>query len=555
MITTRQIVGIIVVIGLFFLPAGVPAQGPPPCPVCQEGAPAIEVPRTGQTTCYNTAGNPIDCTGTGQDGDIQAGVAWPDPRFTDIGDGTMKDNLTGLIWLKDANCIQTHYPGFDNDGTPGGGVSWQRALDFVAGINDGTYPNCGAGHTDWRLGNINELGSLMNFGVNEPWTWLMNQGFINVQSNYYWSSTTSAYASHWAWTLEILTGNSLRTEAGKTIDSYIYVWPVRGTTTPPAQVPKTGQVKCYGGVSPWGEIPCAGTGQDGEIQAGAAWPLPRFTDNSDGTITDNLTRLMWLKDANCFGIKTWQDALDTVSDLNANPAAYSCGGYTAIHDDWRLTNPNEFASIFNYQDYNLTWFNNPSHFSNVVAYWYYTSTNKVWIGYVHSAWVGGFYRGSGGVDFMSKTYGAYLWPVRTVPAPPKVADIAVTKTDNPDPVAVGQNLTYTVTVTNNGPDKATGVTVTDTLPASVTFISATPSQGVCSEYCGVVTCNLGELAATSLATVTIVVIPVSPGVIYNTAQASANENDANPSNNTSNHSYGRDSLPLCPGYIRFPCLP
>jgi len=111
------------------------------------------------------------------------------------------------------------------------------------------------------------------------------------------------------------------------------------------------------------------------------------------------------------------------------------------------------------------------------------------------------------------------------------ADIAVTKTDNPDPVAAAQNLTYTVSVTNNGPDTATGVIVTDTLPAGVTFISATPSQGVCTENCGVVTCNLGELAATSLPTVTIVVIPGSPGVIYNTAQALANENDPNPSNN------------------------
>ena len=62
---------------------------------------------------------------------------------------------------KDANCIATNYPGFDNDHTTGdGGVTWQHALDFVAGINDGTYSNCGADNTDWRLANLFELESL-----------------------------------------------------------------------------------------------------------------------------------------------------------------------------------------------------------------------------------------------------------------------------------------------------------------------------------------------------------------------------------------------------------
>lgn len=50
------------------------------------------VPKTGQTTCYDANGSVIPCAGTGQDGDIQAGVAWPDPRFTDNGNGTVTDN-------------------------------------------------------------------------------------------------------------------------------------------------------------------------------------------------------------------------------------------------------------------------------------------------------------------------------------------------------------------------------------------------------------------------------------------------------------------------------
>lgn len=66
---------------------------------------AISLPRTGQTTCYDTAGAVIPCAGTGQDGDELQGVAWPSPRFTDNGNGTVTDNLTGLIWLKNANCF------------------------------------------------------------------------------------------------------------------------------------------------------------------------------------------------------------------------------------------------------------------------------------------------------------------------------------------------------------------------------------------------------------------------------------------------------------------
>lgn len=57
------------------------------------------VPRTGQVTCYDTTGFTVDCAGTGQDGDLQKGAAWPDPRFTNQGDGTVRDNLTNLVWM------------------------------------------------------------------------------------------------------------------------------------------------------------------------------------------------------------------------------------------------------------------------------------------------------------------------------------------------------------------------------------------------------------------------------------------------------------------------
>jgi len=149
---------------------------PNPCP--PDGP--SPVPQTGQTTSF----------ATGDDGDLERGVFLVTPRFTDNGDGTVTDNFTGLIWLKDANCIASNCPGFDNDGTMGGGrVTWQHALDFVAGINDGTYPDCGAGSTDWRLPHANELASLVHKGYYLPalpntagtGQWSEGDPFTNVQ--------------------------------------------------------------------------------------------------------------------------------------------------------------------------------------------------------------------------------------------------------------------------------------------------------------------------------------------------------------------------------------
>ena len=72
-------------------------------------------------------------------------------------------------------------------------------------------------------------------------------------------------------------------------------------------VPVTGQTTIY--------YP----GDDGEIQSGLIWPDPRFTDNGDGTVTDNLTGLIWLKDGNCFGRNMWEDSLDIIDTFKINP--------------------------------------------------------------------------------------------------------------------------------------------------------------------------------------------------------------------------------------------
>jgi uncharacterized repeat protein (TIGR01451 family) len=117
------------------------------------------------------------------------------------------------------------------------------------------------------------------------------------------------------------------------------------------------------------------------------------------------------------------------------------------------------------------------------------------------------------------------------------ADLSIAKSGSPDAVVAGTTLTYTLVVTNNGPSNATGVVVSDTLPAGVGYVSAIASQGTCSEAGGVVTCNLNGLAVSRSVTVTIVarVASSTTGTLDNTAQVAGNESDPVQGNNTSGH--------------------
>ena len=111
------------------------------------------------------------------------------------------------------------------------------------------------------------------------------------------------------------------------------------------------------------------------------------------------------------------------------------------------------------------------------------------------------------------------------------ADLSLTKTDAPDPVLVGQELTYTLTVANAGPHAATGVVLTDSLPSGATFVSAAASQGTCTGA-STISCSLGTIASGGSTTVTIKIRPGSAGTLTNQATVSAGETDPNPGNNT-----------------------
>jgi hypothetical protein len=163
---------------------------------------------------------PVEASGqtnsfqTGDDGHLRRGVAWPNPRFTDNGDATVTDNLTGLMWTKNADI---------GNGTR----QWsQGIMDCEACIV--------GGYVDWHLPNIKELFSVTHFGYFDPAVpntagtgkCTENDPFINMSMTEYWSSTTycNPTLTTAAWCVILFSGIL----EGMNKETYCFVWCVRG---------------------------------------------------------------------------------------------------------------------------------------------------------------------------------------------------------------------------------------------------------------------------------------------------------------------------------------
>jgi len=164
---------------------------------------------------------------TGDSADGATGVSFPNPRFT-VNAGTVKDNLTGLIWLQNAKCTDT-ISGI----TPAAGkLIWQNAKNWIAGLAAGA---CGLtdGSTagQWRLPTLRELQSLIHYGYFNPalsdtsgtGQWTAGNPFDNVQAYYYWSATTGVNDPIYAWLVHLFFGVVYLD--GKTLTGYVL--PVR----------------------------------------------------------------------------------------------------------------------------------------------------------------------------------------------------------------------------------------------------------------------------------------------------------------------------------------
>ena len=160
--------------------------------------------RTGARRCYDDHGQEMPCDGCGQDGALRTGSPWPNPRFiaTDIG---IRDELTTLTWHAKAGLVKP-------------AASWGEALATVASYRRKTG-------MPWRLPTINELESLVDASRHAP-ALPLGHPFADPHEGY-WSSTTSSFATDWAYVL-YLTKGAVGVGFKKNTD--FSIWPVISDT-------------------------------------------------------------------------------------------------------------------------------------------------------------------------------------------------------------------------------------------------------------------------------------------------------------------------------------
>lgn len=313
--------------------------------------PLVGLPRTGQVASY----------ASGDDGSLRKGTVWPDARFTDNGDGTVSDHLTGLTWLRNAGCFSP--------------ALFATALTDVnqlatgaCGLTDGSKAG------DWRLPNLNELESMIDVSQTNP-ALPAGSPFTNVSNGIYWSSTSyfgGQAGSPTAWTIRMSDGRYMNDYISNIkATSNNEVWAVKGTGGGTIKLQSTGQYVSYAG------------GDDGSVQAGVPPTYPRWVDNLNGTITDTVTGLIWLKQADCIHAD-WEGALAAVNALASNQCGLTDGSAAG---SWRMPNRNELQSLSDRMENNHAAFFNATYlnwdgtlyrapiFTNfVVSQYYWTST-------------------------------------------------------------------------------------------------------------------------------------------------------------------------------------
>ena len=168
------------------------------------------------STCFDWEGNIIPCDFKRPYAELLFDIPIPDPRFRDNTDGTVTDNLTGLIWLKNANCF--------------GMLDWESARQTVKRLKDGDCGpdpalilSDGSSAGDWRLPTMKEISALIDYSRRDP-ALPPSQAFSEFPPGYYWSATLLDYHPQIAWIVYIESGTicyeDIKNRAG-------HIWPVR----------------------------------------------------------------------------------------------------------------------------------------------------------------------------------------------------------------------------------------------------------------------------------------------------------------------------------------
>jgi pimeloyl-ACP methyl ester carboxylesterase len=275
----------------------------------------------------------IPCTGTGQDGAYNINPM----SFTDNGNGTVTDNNTELIWQK-----------YENAST----YNWYQASGtYDATYNPSSQNICGSlnlgGSSDWRLPTKKELITIVDYSIPYPGPTINMTYFPNTNASDYWSSTTTPANPNTA--LYVLFSLGYFGANDKYNSMYVR---------------------------------CARGGQ---------YPPQSLVDNSNGTVTDNATGLMWQQEEP--GPMLWDSALSYCEGL-------SLGGHT----DWRLPNTKELESLTDDTKYPSI---DTAFFPNAYNSIYCSSTTLA--GYPNNAWYVIFSHGQDVYDYKYSS-----WYVRCV---------------------------------------------------------------------------------------------------------------------------------------------
>jgi uncharacterized repeat protein (TIGR01451 family) len=131
-----------------------------------------------------------------------------------------------------------------------------------------------------------------------------------------------------------------------------------------------------------------------------------------------------------------------------------------------------------------------------------------------------------------------------------MVDLSITKSGSPATQQLGAgNITWTIVVTNHGPNADTGVKITDPMPGGNTFVSASASpHGTCTGG-GVLTCDLGTMAADESVTITLVTTPSAAGAQTNTVNVSGNRPETNTTNNSATATVEVTAAPITPPQV------
>ncbi len=316
----------------------------------------------------------VSCGGDGSTGG-EPGPAPGPPRFTDNGDGTVTDNYSSLIWLKDPRSIT--------------GIEGLKSWEIALFLGDTNYIN------GWHLPNVREMMSLMDYSKYGP---ALSSGypFLNIltaKGSYYWTSTTDEPLIQNAWCIDMYDGT--KASVSKISEARMLLVKIPGGTN---TVIKTGQNMVYN-PSRSSPLTCHPGNtcmhQDGYLRLGKSWVSPRFTDFHDGVmVEDNLTRLIWFKTP--LGVaRTWGDADSYCKSLTDG--------------QWRLPTMAELETLLDASEYDPAIVSSmSSFFTGYVSNKYWTSTSyAVNTSY---AWFVDFYNGS--INTQPKTASSYVWPVR-----------------------------------------------------------------------------------------------------------------------------------------------